>query len=143
MCTYRRCLLCFPSFLVRKNGYSKFALLLVSLQLLNALASGQLVVPSPQASSAQSSPFNESLSSNALKDYIIYSVVDGPSRDTDNERVRMHLGMILAPADVQEYGGEYTGVEFWRARMSDMQRTAFARANPKVYPLSLSAKFGC
>ena len=134
MCTYRRCLLPLSSFSIRVNAFPKLALLLVLLQLLNVLVSGQLVVPSSQGSPPQSSPSNESLSSNALKDYVIYSVVDGPSRDTDNERIRLHLGMILAPADVQEYGGEYTGVEFWRVKMSDMQRTAFARANPKVCP---------
>ena len=138
MCTtYRRCWLRLPSFSVHENAYPKFALLIVLLQLLSALARSQLVVPSPQGSPAQSLPSNESLSSNALRDYVIYSVVDGPSRDTDNERIRLHLGMILAPADVQEYGGEYTGVEFWRVKMSDMQRTAFARANPKVCPISL------
>ena len=40
--------------------------------------------------------------------------------------------MILSSADVQEYGGAYTGVEFWRAKMSDIQRVAFMSANPKV-----------
>ena len=139
MYTYRSCLPRLPSFLVGENAYSKFTLLLVALQLLNALSSGQLVVPSAQESPEQSSPSNKSLSSNALKDYVIYSVVDGSSRDADNERIRLHLGMILAPADVQEYGGEYTGVEFWRVKMSDMQRTAFVSANPKVCPILLCA----
>ena len=138
MCTYRSCSPRRPSSLVRENVSSKFTILLVALQLLSALSSGQLVVPSSQGSPTQSSPSNETLSSNALREYVIYSVVDGPSRDTDNERIRLHLGMILAPADVQEYGGEYTGVEFWRVKMSDMQRTAFASANPKVCP-----KFFC
>ena len=137
MCTYRSYLPRPPSFLVRENTYSKFTLLLVALQLLNALSSGQLVVPSPQGSPEQSSPSNISVSSNALKDYVIYSLVDGSSRDADNERIRLHLGMILAPADVQEYGGVYTGVEFWRVKMSDMQRAAFASANPKVCPMLL------
>ena len=131
MCTYRRCLPRLPSFLVRGNAYSNFALLLVALQLVNAISSGQLVVPSAQESPEQNLPSNNS-SSNALREYVIYSVVDGPSRDADNERIRLHLGMILAPADVQEYGGEYTGVEFWRVKMSDTQRTAFVSANPKV-----------
>ena len=134
MCTYRSCSPRCPSSLVRENVSSKFTILLVALQLLSALSSGQLVVPSSQGSPTQSSPSNETLSSNALREYVIYSVVDGPSRDTDNERIRLHLGMILALADVQEYGGEYTGVEFWRVKMSDMQRTAFASANPKVCP---------
>lgn len=40
--------------------------------------------------------------------------------------------MLLGPADVQEYGGDYTGVEFWRVKMNDMQRTAFKSANPLV-----------
>ena len=141
MCTYRSCLPCLPSFLVGGKAYSNFALLLVALQLLNAISSGQLVVPSAQESPEQSLP-SYNLSSNALKDYVIYSVVDGPSRDADNERIRLHLGMILAPADVQEYGGQYTGVEFWRVKMSDTQRTAFVSANPKVC-LILPCKFGC
>ena len=139
MCTYRSCLPCLPSFLflVGGNAYLNFALLLVALQLLNAISSGQLVVPSvpsAQESPVQSLPSNNS-SSNALREYVIYSVVDGPSRDADNERIRLHLGMILAPADVHEYGGAYTGVEFWRVKMSDMQRTAFVSANPKVCPI--------
>ena len=137
MYTYRSCLPRLPSLLIRENAHSKFTLLLVVLQLLNAISSGQLVVPSAQESPEQSSPSNKSLSSNALKDYVIYSVVDGSSRDADNERIRLHLGMILAPADVREYGGEYTGVEFWRVKMSDMQRTAFVSANPKVCPMLL------
>ena len=134
MCTYRSCLPYLPSFLVGGYACSNLTLLLVALQLLNAISSGQLVVPSAQDSPEQSLPSNN-LSSNALRDYVIYSVVDGPSRDADNERIRLHLGMILAPADVQEYGGEYTGVEFWRAKMSDTQRTAFVSANPKVRPV--------
>ena len=137
MCTYVNCSPRLPSFFLGENAYSRFALLLVALQLLNALSSGQLVVPSAQETPEQSAPSNESFSSNALKDYVIYSVVDDPSRDHDNEMIRLHLGMILAPADVQEYGGEYTGVEFWRVKMSDMQRTAFATANPKVCPIPL------
>ena len=135
MCTYRSCLPRRPSFLARENAHTRFALFLVALQLLNAFSSGQLVVLSPQGSSEQSSPSNESLSATTLREYVIYSVVDGSSRDADNERIRLHLGMILAPADVQEYGGGYTGVEFWRVKMSDTQRTAFARANPKVCPI--------
>ena len=137
MYTYRSCLPRLPSFLVGENAYPRFTLLLLALQLLNALSCGQLVVPSLQGSSEQSAPSNKSLSSNDIKEYVIYSVVDGPSPDADNERIRLHLGMILAPAYVQEYGGQYTGVEFWRVRMSDMQRTAFASANPKVCPLFL------
>ena len=137
MYTYRSSLPRLPWFLVRENAYLKFTLLLLALQLLNALSSGQLVVPSLQGSPEQSAPSNKSLSSNDLKEYVIYSVVDGPSPDADNENIRLHLGMILGPADVQEYGGEYTGVEFWRVKMSDMQRTAFASANPKVCPTRL------
>lgn len=137
MCSYRSWLPRLPSFFARENFYPKFALFLVALQLLNALSNSQLVVPSLQGSPAQSSPSNESSSSNALKEYVIYSVVDGPSPDDDNEKVRLHLAMLLAPADVQEYGGGYTGVDFWHVKMSDMQRTAFASANPKVCPISL------
>ena len=70
--------------------------------------------------------------SNPLKEYVIYSSVEGPTRDTDNERIRLHLGMVLAPAHVQEFGGDYTGIEFWRVMMSDTQRAAFVGANPTV-----------
>ena len=73
-----------------------------------------------------------STSSNPFKEYVIYSSVDGSAPDIANERIRLHLGMILSPADVQEFGGDYTGVEFWRVVMSDTQRTAFASANPSV-----------
>lgn len=52
--------------------------------------------------------------------------------DSENEKIRLHLGMISAPANVQEYGGDHTGVEFWRVKMNDIQRTAFMSANPKV-----------
>ena len=137
MCTYRYYLPRLSPFLVRGTAYPRFILLLLALQLFITISSGQLVVPSTQGSPEQSAPFNTSLSSNARKEYVIYSIVDGPSPDADNENIRLHLGMILAPADVQEYGGGYTGVEFWRVRMSDMQRTAFASANPKVCPRCL------
>ena len=100
--------------------------------LLNTLSSSQLV-PSSHVSSRQTLPSNTS--SDAIKEYVIYSIVEGSSQDSDNERVRLHLGMILAPTDVQEYGGEYTGVEFWRVIMSDTQRVAFMSANPKVCSL--------
>lgn len=40
--------------------------------------------------------------------------------------------MMLPSADLQEYGGVYTGVEFWRAKMNDVQYTAFISAIPTV-----------
>lgn len=115
---------------VHKHLCSNFNIVIVALiVLLNTFSSGQLV-PSSNGSSEQTSPSNTS--SDALKEYVIYSIVEGSSPDSDNEKVRLHLGMILAPAYVQEYGGEYTGVEFWRVIMSDTQRVAFMSANPKV-----------
>lgn len=115
---------------VDKYLCSKLNIVIVALVvLLNTLSSSQLV-PSSHVSSRQTLPSNTS--SDAIKEYVIYSIVEGSSPDSDNERVRLHLGMILAPTDVQEYGGEYTGVEFWRVRMSDTQRVAFMSANPKV-----------
>lgn len=105
--------------------------LAVGLLLLNTSSSSHLI-PSPRAYQQQSVPSNTSLSSNHLKEYIIYSFITGISPVSRNERIRAHLGMILSPADVQEFGGEYTGVEFWRVIMSDMQREAFVGANPNV-----------
>lgn len=40
--------------------------------------------------------------------------------------------MMLPPADVQEYGGVYTGIEFWHAKMNEVQYTAFISAIPTV-----------
>lgn len=40
--------------------------------------------------------------------------------------------MVVAPADVREYGGSYTGVEFWRVNMNDNQFRAFTAAIPNV-----------
>lgn len=118
---------------VHKCLCSKLNIAIVALVvLLNTFSSGQLV-PSPHGSSNQKLPSNTS--SDAIKEYVIYSIVEGPSPDSDNERVRLHLGMILAPTVVQEYGGEYTGVEFWRVIMSDTQRAAFMSANPRVCSL--------
>ena len=84
---------------------------------------------------------NASLSSNALKTYVIYSFVEGPSPDSENERIRLHLGMILGSTDAEEYGGDYTGVEFWRVRMNDVQRAAFLIAIPRVGVKSSKEKF--
>lgn len=115
---------------VYKCLYSKLNVVIVALVvLLNTFSTGQLVLSS-RGTSKQTLPSNTS--SDALKEYVIYSIVEGSSQDSDNERVRLHLGMILATTDVQEYGGEYTGVEFWRVIMSDTQRVAFMSANPKV-----------
>lgn len=112
-----------------RPGFSIF--IIITLILMNSTSNGQLIASSqvPQVSSV---PFNTSLSTNALKDYVIYSVVAGPSPSSENEKIRSHLEMILAPALLQEYGGDYTGVEFWRAKMSDLQRAVFARACPRV-----------
>ena len=105
--------------------------IIVALILMNTHSGGQLI-PSSQAMQISSVPSNTSLSANALKVYVIYSFVGGPSPDAENEKIRLHLGMMLYPADVQEYGGDYTGVEFWRVKMNDIQRTALTSANPKV-----------
>ena len=105
--------------------------MIVALIFLHSLSDSH-VIPSSQALQKHSLPSNTTLSENALKVYIIYSFVQGPSSDTENEKIRLHLGMLLAPTDVQEYGGEYTGVEFWRVKMSNVQRTAFASAIPRV-----------
>ena len=104
---------------------------LIALVILNVVSSGQLIPP-PQALRDLPLPSNISTSSNALKTYIIYSFVDGPSFDSKNEQIRLHLEMVVSPVNLQEYGGEYTGVEFWRAKMTDVQYTAFTSANPRV-----------
>ena len=104
---------------------------LIALVILNTVSNGQLIPP-PQALRDLPLPSNTSTSSNALKTYIIYSFVDGPSLESKNEEIRLHLEMMLSPVDLQEYGGEYTGVEFWRVKMTDIQYTAFTRANPRV-----------
>lgn len=104
---------------------------LIALVILNTVTSGELISPL-QASRDLPLPFNTSTSSDALKTYIIYSFVDGPSIDSKNEEIRLHLEMMLSPVDLQEYGGGYTGVEFWRVKMTDMQYTAFTSANPRV-----------
>ena len=105
--------------------------LVVALLLLNNISLGQVVLPS-RAFPNQALSSNTSPSLNNVKEYVIYSFVEGSSADSENDRIRLHLGMILAPTDVREYGGDYTGVEFWRVMMSDMQRTAFMSANPRV-----------
>ena len=79
--------------------------------------------------------YNTSASSNALKEYVIYSFVEGASANDQNEEIRAHLGMMLATVNVQEYGGDYTGVEFWHVKMTDMQRVSFSSVNPKVSDL--------
>lgn len=104
---------------------------IITLILLNASSNGQLIAFS-RASQESSVPSNTSLSTNALKDYVIYSVVEGSSPGSANENIRSHLEMILAPAYLQEYGGDSTGVEFWRVKMSDLQRAVFVRAYPRV-----------
>ena len=106
-------------------------LLLVALILIDTLSGGQLT-PSSRAFQKPPVLSNTSLSSKAVKTYIVYSFVDSPSLDSENEKIRLHLGMILAPADVQEYGGYYTGVEFWCVKMNDMQRAALMSAFPRV-----------
>ena len=126
----------FWAFLFQEIHLSKFtSCVIIALILLNTPSDGQLI-PSSQVLQTQSLPSNTVLASNSLKEYVIYSVIEGPSQESDNERIRLHLGMILAPLDVQEYGGYYTGVEFWRVTMNDMQRTAFVSANPKVCSIS-------
>ena len=105
--------------------------IVVVLILLNVPSNGQLIETS-SASQESSVPSQSSLSTNALKYYVIYSVVEGPSPASENENIRSHLEMILAPAYLQEYGGDYTGVEFWCAKMSDLQRAILVRAFPRV-----------
>ena len=124
---------CSPSsaLLFCKSRCSKFAILYVAFLLLIKLSTCQLV-PSSQNSTRQTTSSNETFPSNALKEYVIYSIVEGPSQDSDNERIRLHLEMLLAPVYVEEYGGDHTGVEFWHVKMNDLQRTAFVIANPKV-----------
>lgn len=113
--------------LFHKRLYLRFSIsIIVALNLLNT---------SSQAFEQLPAPSNTLLSTNALKVYVIYSFVEGLSAHSENEEIRLHLGMILAPADVQEYGGDYTGVEFWRVKMSDFQRTAFGSAIPRVGPM--------
>lgn len=114
---------------------SRFSIVItVALVLLITTSGGQLI-PSSQAAGQPSLQSNKSLSSSVpkdLKDYVIYSFMESPSSDSENEKVRLHLGMMLAPADVQEYGGDYTGVEFWRVAMNDIQHAAFTSSNPRV-----------
>ncbi len=105
--------------------------LLVALLLLNTFSHSQLI-SSPQPFQDPSLRFNRSLSSNDLKVYIVYSFIGGSFPDSRNEKIRLHLSMILSPADAQEYGGHYTGVEFWRVKMNNMQRTALMSAFPTV-----------
>ena len=104
---------------------------LLTLLLFTISASG-VVLPGLDGSL---SLYNTPASSNALKDYVIYSFVEGSSANDQNEEIRAHLGMMLAPVNVQEYGGDYTGVEFWHVKMSDMQRVSFSSVNPKVSEL--------
>ena len=121
----------------REDLYSKFTVLIVAaLVVLGTLSSSAQFVPSSRGLQKRSLPSDTSASSNALKEYVVYSVVEGSFQESDNEKIRLHLGMILGPADVQEYGGDYTGVDFWRVKMSDMQRAAFVSANPRVCSIS-------
>ena len=109
--------------------YSRFILsILLTLLLLSTSSSG-VVLPELDGSL---SLYNTSASSKALKEYVIYSFVEGASAKAQNEEIRSHLGMMLAPVNVQEYGGDYTGVEFWHVKMNDVQRAAFSGVNPRV-----------
>ena len=128
----------FRMFLFHESHLSKFTSCVIIALILLCIPSGGQFLPSSHVFQNQSLPSSAVLSSNSLKEYVIYSVIEGSSQDSDNERIRLHLGMILAPVDVQEYGGYFTGVEFWRVIMNDMQRTAFVSANPRV--CSISAK---
>ena len=131
MYTNKNYLCSWLAFMFHERLCSRFRILMaVTLILLSTTSDGHLV-PS-QAVRRPSLRSDSSLSSNALREYIVYSLVEGPSMDSENEKIRLHLGMISAPADVQEYGGDHTGVEFWRVKMNDIQRTAFMSANPKV-----------
>ena len=112
--------------------YSRSILLiLLTLLQLSTSASG-VVLPRLDGSL---SLYNTSASSNVLKEYVIYSFVEGASANDQNEEIRAHLGMMLAPVNVQEYGGDYTGVEFWHVKMTDVQRASFSSVNPKVSEL--------
>ena len=106
--------------------------LLVALLLLNTLSHSSQLIPSSRPFQGPSLRSNTSLSSNDLKIHIIYSFVEGSSPDSENEKIRLHLSMILALPDVQEYGGHYTGVEFWRVKMNSVQRTALMSVFPRV-----------
>ena len=119
--------------LFRERLYSRFSIsIIVALNLLNTSSRAFQQLPAPS---------NTSLSMNALKVYVIYSFVEGLSAHSENEEIRLHLGMVLDPADVQEYGGDYTGVECWRVKMSDFQRTAFTSAIPRVGLMSTREAF--
>ena len=115
-----------------KSLYSRSNLpFFLTLLLFSTSASGII----PPGLDGSLSLYNASASSNALKEYVIYSFVEGTSANDQNEEIRAHLGMMLAPAHVQEYGGDYTGVEFWHVKMSDVQRVSFSSVNPKVSEL--------
>ena len=124
--------LCFRQ-LSYKALYSKSILLILLTLLQFGTSASGVVLPGLDGST---SLYNTSSSSNALKEYVIYSFVEGASANDQNEEIRAHLGMMLAPVNVQEYGGDYTGVEFWHVKMNDMQRASFSSVNPKVSDLS-------
>ena len=105
--------------------------IIVALILLSAVSNGQ-GIPASLALQNESGSSITALPSNGLKEYIIYSFIEGASQDADNSKIRLHLGMILAPTEVNEYGGDHTGVEFWHVVMTDIQRTAFRSAIPRV-----------
>ena len=112
--------------------YSRSILLILLTLLQFSTYTSGLVLPGLDGSL---SLYNTTASSNALKEYVIYSFVEGASANDQNEEIRAHLGMMLAPVNVQEYGGDYTGVEFWHVRMDDKQRASFSSVNPKVSDL--------
>ena len=115
-----------------KALYSRSILLILLTLLSFSISASRAVLPGLDG---PLSLYNVSASSNAFKEYVIYSFVEGDSANDQNEEIRAHLGMMLAPVNVQEYGGDYTGVEFWHVKMSDMQRASFSSVNPKVSDL--------
>ena len=130
----------FPS----HNPYrsSKIYYIIVALILLNTISEGQGIPASLTLQNETLTP-TTSQSANDLKEYIIYSFVDGASPDSENDRIRLHLGMILATTEVKEYGGKYTGVEFWHVVMSDMQLRAFTSAIPRVSAIATTKTYSC
>lgn len=125
------------------NAYhsSNIYLILIALILLNTISEGQgipasLTLQNETLTPATSQPAND------LKEYVIYSFVDGASPDNENDRIRLHLGMILAATEVKEYGGVHTGVEFWYVVMTDMQLRAFTSAIPRVSAMAILKTLG-
>ena len=118
----------------RRSYCSELSLLIIlALSLFRSLTAAQNV-------SSLHALQNISLPSKAPRVYVIYSFVEGTASDSENEKIRLHLGMILAPADVQEYGGDYTGVEFWRVKLDEVQRNAFLQGIPFV-SISIAMKY--